>query len=340
MAEIGLLFAGGLPIKEQLALAAEAEKAGLDSLWTGEFWRTSTVPLAALACSTERVKLGTCLTLAFPRSPFLTALSALDLDELSGHRFILGLGSGTRRIIEDWHGAAYMPPGARLRDYVDVVRQLWEHWRERPGHDFCYEGEYYKVRFQGHRRPAPVQSENVPIYLGGVNPGMIRTAGAIADGFLGHVLHSPSFISRVVRPALDQGVQEAGRRPGDVKLCALVIAAVDRDRNRAYRTASLGLSLYSFTKGYERVVEFLQLKRDKTAVRAAYLDGNAEDMGKAMQPELVEEVTIFGTPDDLRERLKIYNGLVDCVILYPPVHGLNDEEIAANYRAIIGALRG
>lgn len=336
---VALLFGGSLSLSQQAALAREAEEVGFDSLWTGEFWRSSMVPLAALAPATKRVRLGTCVALAFPRSPFLTALTALDLDELSGGRFILGLGSSPRRIAEEWHGAPYLPPGPRLREYVELLRELWDHWQQRPGQPFEFDGHFYRVRFQGYRRVPPPLRTRIPIYMAAVDKTMIKTAGAVADGLLGHPLHSRSYMARVVRPALEEGAREAGRTPQEVELCTLVVTAVHRDRRRAYWMAALGLARGSFTRTYKRVTRSLGLGEAGEALRSAYLRGDVEGMVEAMRPEFVEEAALFGTPEEVREGLRTYDGLVDTVILHPPIDGLEAGEVLENYRLILEAFR-
>ena len=108
----------GESLAEMMAAGKLAEKHGIDSLWTSELHRTGVVTAAALSLATNRAAIGTAALLAPIRSPMVTALAALDLDELSRGRFILGLAPGVRRLIEEWHGASFDQPIVRLRETV------------------------------------------------------------------------------------------------------------------------------------------------------------------------------------------------------------------------------
>jgi alkanesulfonate monooxygenase SsuD/methylene tetrahydromethanopterin reductase-like flavin-dependent oxidoreductase (luciferase family) len=160
--------------------AARAEAAGFETVWTSEMFHDPFLPLAAAATSTTTMGLGTSIALAFVRSPWVAALSALDLDVLSGGRFILGLGTGLKRLNERWHGVAYGKPTPHIREAVQVIRLITE--RAHTGEPIRFSGQYYDVDIQGWRRPLPPVRERIPIYLAGVREGMIRTAAQVADG--------------------------------------------------------------------------------------------------------------------------------------------------------------
>ena len=170
--------------RENVELARRAEEAGFDSVWAPEFHNHSgPLALAAAALETERIELGTAIAWAFGRSPLLTAVTALDLDEMSGGRFVLGLGTGTRRMRTDWLGAPAERPATRLRETVEAVRAVWD------------AAERGRRRVRGRARPAeraartgaPARcAPRIPVYVAAVNEGMTRMAGAIADGVVAH----------------------------------------------------------------------------------------------------------------------------------------------------------
>src|SRR6266571_3171580 len=168
------LAIGSADAKELAAFAARAESAGFNSLWTSEMFHDPFLPLAAAATGTSRIALGTSIALAFVRSPWVIALSALDLDLLSGGRFILGLGTGLKRMNERWHGVAYGKPTPHIRECVQVIRLITE--RAHTNEPIRFAGQYYDVDIQGWRRPQGPVREHIPIYLAGVREGMIRTA--------------------------------------------------------------------------------------------------------------------------------------------------------------------
>lgn len=132
MARVGLIL-DAENISDIVELSRNAEAAGFDSVWTTELYRTSFQQLSVAALSTDNIRLGTAVTLAFTRSPLITSLTALDLDEISKGRLILGLGSGAKRTIENFHGLTYGKPVARIRELFvpdprDFIRYLDNHF--------------------------------------------------------------------------------------------------------------------------------------------------------------------------------------------------------------------
>src|SRR5262249_5886588 len=160
-------------------VAELAERHGLSSAWTAEFYdRSATVSLAAMAAATSRIRLGSAIMYALARTPLLTIAEARDLDELAAGRFVLGLGSGTRQQVEAWHGqdAGHLAP--RLEELVPLLRELW---RFREG-EFSHQGRFYRVRLKPAlvvRQPARTDLE---ILVAGVNVRMIEAAGRRARG--------------------------------------------------------------------------------------------------------------------------------------------------------------
>src|SRR3989441_12108344 len=218
---------GIAPAAELAGLARGAEDAGFDALWTSEMFHDPFLPLTAAASSTSRIGLGTSIALAFVRSPWVTALSALDLDVLSGGRFILGLGTGLKRLNERWHGVAYGKPTPHIRECVKLIRLITE--RAHTGEPIRFSGHYYDVDIQGWQRPLAPTRENIPIYLAGVREGMIRTAAEVADGLLGHPIYSLRWINDVVLPSLSRGLRDGGRRRGNIEVLPDAYCTVDQE---------------------------------------------------------------------------------------------------------------
>ncbi|WP_460493080.1 LLM class flavin-dependent oxidoreductase [Dactylosporangium cerinum] len=190
----------GETLQEQLDAAHRAEAAGAAVVWAPELHRSAPVTAAALAARTGTIGVGTGIALAFARSPFLTALSALDLDELSGGRLRLGLGTGVQRLNEDWHGVTWSRPVRRLRETVLAIRLLIA--GAHTGEPIDFQGEEVRLRVRGYRRPyAPVRAA-IPVYLAGVGPAMTALAGEIGDGWISHELCSPSYLASHVLPRL------------------------------------------------------------------------------------------------------------------------------------------
>ena len=160
-----------------LDAATSAEELGLDGLWGIQLPGPPFLPLATAAGGTQRLKLGTGVTLAFTRSPFETALSALDLDLISGGRTVLGIGPSVRRFNENWHGVAYDPPLARLREVITLVRLVIE--QGHLGSLGRWQGAYYTVDFSDLNILRPPVRPSIPIYLSALFTGAVRLAGEI-----------------------------------------------------------------------------------------------------------------------------------------------------------------
>ena len=135
------------------------------------------------------------------------ASEARDLDDLSGGRIVLGLGNGTTRMMEDWHGVDGSSPAVRMEELVTVLRKLWRLDQGPVDH----EGRFYKVHLSPTMDTPPPFSEHLPIFTAGVNPRMIEAAGRVADGLYGHPMFSEKYVDEVVRPALAKGAAKTGR---------------------------------------------------------------------------------------------------------------------------------
>src|SRR5437764_7241666 len=175
---ISLVTSSGGP--PELAEAARlAEEAGFASVWATESYdRSATVALAAMAQATSTIELGSAIAYAFARTPLVTAAEARDLDELSGGRLTLGLGTGTRRMQQDWHGLDGEHPATRMEELVPLLRRLWRLHEGPIEHD----GRFYRLHVRPTAAVAPPLRTEIPVYIAGVNPRMIEAAGRVGDG--------------------------------------------------------------------------------------------------------------------------------------------------------------
>src|SRR3712207_3547005 len=176
-------------IAEMVELTRLAESAGFDLAWSWEFFnKNAFVRLAAMASATTRIGLGTGIAYAFGRSPLLTASAAADLDELSGGRLVLGLGTGTKRMNEEWYGMPFERPAAKVAELCRLLRHIWAS----AGGPMRFQGQFYNLAVPQYTRPGQVR-ETIPIYLAGVNPIMVRTAAEASDGLVGHPIYPRSY---------------------------------------------------------------------------------------------------------------------------------------------------
>src|SRR5881227_2084964 len=157
-----------------VAQARHAEAAGIDCVWAPELFRSSVTQATWIAAATERIGVGTGIAWAFTRSPFILAVTALDIDEMSGGRFRLGVGAGVKRLNETWHGVEYGRPAPQLRETIEAVRLIMA--KAHAGEPIRFEGEYHDIDIKGWVRPHPSARESVPIYTAAVREGMARMA--------------------------------------------------------------------------------------------------------------------------------------------------------------------
>lgn len=319
------------PSMVQRAKAAEA--AGFNALWTSEMVHDPFLPLAAVASATQRVDLGSAIALAFVRSPWVTALSALDMDMLSDGRFILGLGTGLKRLNERWHGVAYGRPTPHIKECIEAVRLIIECAHR--GQPIRFAGHYYDIDIQGWQRPYRPLRDRIPIYLAGVREGMIRTAAEVADGLLGHPIYSLSWIKSVVLPSLERGLRASGRRRADLHVCLAVCCAVDNDARQARRAAAATIAFYATINTYEPLFQALGFERQVRSIHSALGRGDTTAMIDAVSEEMVDAFAVAGNPDEARRKLTAYDGLADSLCLTPPDQLISLEASDSYWQAIL-----
>lgn len=331
MTDLGIVVGGPLPTIADLA--GQAEAGGYESVWVAETAYSAYVQAAMAAQATTRVRIGTNIALAFPRSPTITAMTARDLAELSGSRFILGLGSQVKRVNEHRFGVPFEHPAPKMAEYVEVVREVLATFR---GEQVDHRGRFYTVTMNPFPGAGPV--DDVPIYIAAVNERMLEAAGRVADGVLGHPLTSPDYVREVVRPAVARGAAAAGRDPSSVSLTNSVVLQLSEDRERARFEAALQIAFYATTRTYRPVLDLHGFGDLTAPLRAAYARGDLAEMARLAMP-MVDTYAIAGSEDECRERLAALEGLVDRILLGGAWVGPDQAALAENHRRIIEAFR-
>ncbi len=316
----------GETLAELADAARRAEAAGAEVVWVPELHRSATLSAAALAQATTTAQVGTAIALAFTRSPMVTALEALDLDEMSNGRFILGLGTGVQRLNEDWHNARWGKPVGHLRETVRNVRHFWETCTT--GERIDLDGEYEPMRIRGYERPFPVLRTDIPIYLAAMGPAMTRLAGRIADGWISHELCSPSYLEQRILPEIDAGVAAVeGRSRTDIELVVSACCSVDPDPAAATRRVAGLVGFYASVRTYADFFEFHGLGEQQQAVIDAFRSGKGADyLADVVTDEMVDALTLNGEPDRVAAQIAEYEGKADAVKLSPPTHGIAASE--------------
>ena len=325
------------PISAFPAMAHDAEAAGFDSVWDYEFYRNPFVIHATTAQTTERITLATGLAITASRTPFEFANAAADVDELSGGRALIGLGIGAAGFADCYTGAAIDHPASRLREYIEAVRLCWEHLET--GKPIDYTGTYYSLASPPFNPfgTRPLARPSIPLYLAALRPTMLRLAGEVADGVIGYMM-SPRYLDEVVWPQLRAGAHKAGRSPADLDIASETICSVSTDRVEAYRRARIQVGVYASYPVSEPLVDQLGLQKQRLAVLEALMREGPGCLERVVPDELVDALSITGTPDECRRKLANYGDRLPHVILHTPyVTPLLQEESADAFHNIIEA---
>ncbi len=330
--ERGLILTGG-SARADLDLAVRAEEAGFDAVFSIEFFnRHGFVVLGAIAQATSRVRIGSAIANAFTRAPLLQASAALDLDDLSDGRFILGLGSATRRMNEDWYGVPFSAPAPRMIELVRLVRAAIEE----TGMGFTWEGSHWNLRVPMYGHP-PAKGP-IPIWAAAVNRGMIRACGVVADGLVGHPIATRRWHREVTLPLLRETEARHERAEGACRLAPYVITSIAQDRETALRGAKGQIGFYYTTALYHSILELHGMEEVGVACQAAFRKGDFKGMADAVPDDLVDEIAIACTPDEALDRLAAWEDLTDIPIVYAPTVGVSPERKAENEELILSSL--
>jgi F420-dependent oxidoreductase-like protein len=292
------------------AYAVEAERLGVDYVWSAEAWGHDAVtPLAFVAARTSRVKLGTAIMQVGARTPALVAMTAMSLDAMSNGRFLLGLGVSGPQVIEGWHGIPFTRPLLRMRETIEIVRRAIR------GERVEFKGEVYELPRPGGEgkalRSAAKPRPHIPIYLATLSPKSLEMTGELADGWLG-----TSFMpdhARVFLDPMEAGARRAGRslRDIDLQVAAGVVAFSDdvarlippRKPGLAFTLGAMGSRQHNFYNDAYRRAGYTDAA---TEVQRLWLEGKREEAAARVPDELVLKTNLLGTEEMIRARLQRY----------------------------------
>lgn len=320
-----------LPLGETGDYARRVERLGFDALHVPETIHDSmAVALLALEHTTT-LRVRTSLTLAFPRSPMLLALQAWDLARLSGGRFDLGLATQIRQNVEGRFGVEWLPPVARMRDYVSAVRGIWRSFST--GEPLRVVTDNYRLdRLQPFFDPGPLDCRAPEIWLGGVNDEAIRLAVDVADGLVTHPTNShPRFVTECIAPVMSS----AARRPLLVTTSPIVTGrSIDDLRSSREAQRTVLAFLYS-TPAYRRTLELFGWDDLGSRLRDAIRRNAWGELPDLLDDERLDTLLPSGTWDDLPDLIqRWFGGVADAVLVQPPATAEDDDHFAAVVQAI------
>ena len=307
-----------------------AENLGYDGLCTEETGHDPMFPLVLAATTTSRVSLEPRVAIAFPRSPMVFAYAAMDLQNLSGGRFRLGLGTQVKGHIERRFSTEWSPPGPRLREYVQSLHAIWDAWQD--GTRLSYHGEHYNFSLMTpFFSPGPSDQPRPPVFVSAVNAYNCRVAGEVCDGISLHPLMSPEFLKQRILPPIADGASRASRDVKDVSLTGsgFVITgpnkSVIEERKYAVRRQ---IAFYSSTRTYFTVLETHGFEDVGVRLHEMSLKGQWDEMTNLITDEILEEFAVIAEYGDVAAAVKErYDGLLNEVVFGMDVHGADDEQI-------------
>jgi len=306
------------------ALARAAEELGFNTLWSTETMHDPFLPGALIAEHTHTLGFGTAVAIAFARSPANLAYTAWDLAQASGGRFILGLGTQVKAHIERRYGMPWPASVVgKLREQIEAVRLFWNTWQT--NQPLNYRGEYYRLNLMSpFFNPGPIKFPDIPVYIAGVNTGLARLAGEIAQGFHAHPFHTLRYLRQVILPAIEQGAARAGRVRSEIKVSTSAFVITSPEEKAFVRAQ---IAFYASTPSYRPVMELHGW--GDTAVQLSALASRRSwtDMPDLISNDMLGEFAVIASPSDLPAALlERYQGVVDRLGLYIPfVPGERDE---------------
>ncbi|HCD28167.1 MAG TPA: LLM class F420-dependent oxidoreductase [Gammaproteobacteria bacterium] len=311
--KLGMLAgAGGARMRINLDLIKRAESMGYDSVWTAEAWGSDAVtPATWILANTTKIKVGTAIMQMPARTPAMAAMTAMSLSELSHGRFIVGLGASGPQVVEGWHGVPYGKPIARLKEYVQIMKQIFR--REAP---LSFEGDMYQLPYSGPGATGlgkPLKSilhceEDIPIFAANITPKGVAAAAEVCDGFF-PIWMDPEKYSVFADP-IGEGFAAAGEKNltqfevspfvtvvmGDnVEKCMMPIRA-----NMALYIGGMGARSKNFYNNYATALGFGDAA---VKIQDLFLAGRKDEAAAAVPAELIDACHLVGPAERIKERL-------------------------------------
>jgi 5,10-methylenetetrahydromethanopterin reductase len=333
--KIGLSYVIGFgpsTATEMVESAILAEKNGFDSVFVPEHYYDREAPsiLGAIARSTSNIRVGTGVINPFTRYPSLLAMTIATLDELSGGRAVLGLGSGgvigsaSHGIPNEFSGQKFARPVGHLREAVEIIRSLLA------GDNVNYEGKFYCLK-NVKLNVKPMQS-SIPIYFGQQGPKMMELAGEIADGVLITLCCTIPYIKEVIH-RVEKTEEVSRRRRGSVEFAARIITSLSDNGKDAIRFAKPLVGRVFIHPGAKPVMDASGFDLDVKALKESIETGNSEKLYELVPDEVVELCTASGTKNEIRDRIEAYREAGITLPLIVPINK-NYADIIKNFSAI------
>jgi F420-dependent oxidoreductase-like protein len=290
-----------------------AENLGYESIWTSEAYGSDAVtPAAWILAQTEKIKVGTAIMQMPARSPAMAAMTAMTLAELSGGRFIVGLGASGPQVVEGWHGVAYGKPVTRLKEYVQIMKQIIS--REGPA---VFDGDQYQLPYTQAGSTGlgkPLKSiltcdEEIPIYAASITPRGVAAAAEVCDGLF-PIWMDPEKFNVFKKPIQDGLSKAADKSLLDFDISPFVTVVMGDDVEQCMAPIRGNMALYIGGMGardknfYNNYTQKLGFEDEALKIQDLFLSGRKDEAMAAVPSELIDACHLIGPPDRIRERLQ------------------------------------
>jgi probable F420-dependent oxidoreductase len=314
--------------------AKMAEDAGLEGLFAPQVYGPPFIPLAAAAAVTSRVRLASGIAIAFTRSPFETAMAALDLDHVSNGRFTLGLGTSVRSWNESLFGVEYGKPLGHMREVVEVIRLIWA--QAHTGGLTHFEGNYHTFDWSELQPTAPPIRTDIPIWIAALRGPLISLAAEIADGVLGHPIWSVDWCVNKIPAYLKRGLDRGGKQRSDIEFNVWLWVAINNDRAQAIEDARKTVAFYAGVEQYEEFFAAHGFTGEAKRLQEGVQRGDYQGVANLVTDEMAQTFVVCGTPDEVRRRIEPVWEVADSLTLVPPAYGLSPDKLM-NYAGAIAS---
>jgi probable F420-dependent oxidoreductase len=316
-------FVNAVPAPVLVAMVRQAEAQGLEGVFAPQVYGPPWIPLAAAATVTDRIRLASGIAIASVRSPFETAMAAIDMDRLSGGRFTLGLGASIQAWTRGVFGAPPHKPLAHLRETVAAVRHIVRgaHQELTP-----FEGEYYRADFAELQPTAPPVREEIPIWIAALRGRAVRLAAEVADGLMGHPMWSIDWAVERIQPEIQKGLELGGRQRKDIELNLWLWCAPGNDEAQTIEDARATVAFYAGMEQYESFFEAHGFLKEARRLQTHVRDHDVTAHANLVPDEMVRTFVVCGRPEHVQERIERAWSVADSLCLVPPAYALTSEK--------------
>ncbi|MBW2314110.1 MAG: LLM class flavin-dependent oxidoreductase [Deltaproteobacteria bacterium] len=325
-----------LPAAAIATFAQKAEAQGLEGVFAPQVMGPPFSTLAVAASHTERLKVGSGIAIAAARSPFETAMAAIDMDRISEGRFVLGLGASVQAWTRDLFGAPEHKPLAHLRETVAAVRHIVRGAHNQEGLA-PFDGQYYQGDYSTLQPQNPPVREEIPIWLAALRSPAVRLAAEVGDGIMGHPIWSVDWAIDEIQPQIAKGLARGGRKREDIELNLWFWCAPNPDEAEAIEDARTTVGFYASFEQYE---SFFAAHGFRDEARRAQEAGRQREVftrRDLVSDEMVRTFVLCGKPESIRKRIERAWTLADSLVVIPPAYGIDPMKMMY-YQAEIAKL--